>query len=223
MLTLTGVSRRFGEREALQHLDLRLAPGERVALTGSNGSGKSTLLRLACGRDRPTTGSIRFDGLPMDEDDPRVRSRVAVVAEALSCYPDLTVRQHLELVAVAHAVPDPDSVIERCLDEQTLAAHADALPGSLSSGQTQAMLLAAAWVRPRDLLVLDEPEQRLDVTARDRLAARLRAEGERGTAVLFATHHPALAHSVADRVLVLEDGRVVSDGPPERTSAQWQR
>ncbi|WTW98945.1 ABC transporter ATP-binding protein [Streptomycetaceae bacterium NBC_01309] len=213
------MSRRFGEREALKPLDLHVAPGERVALVGANGSGKSTLLRLACGRDRPTTGSVHFDGLPMTEDDPRVRSRVAVVAEALSCYPDLTVRQHLELVAVAHAVPDPGAVVERCLDEQRLAAHADALPGSLSSGQAQAMLLAAAWVRPRDLLVLDEPEQRLDPAARDRLAARLRAEGDRGTAVLFATHHPALAHAVADRVLVLEDGRVVADGAGDRVPA----
>lgn len=219
MLTLAGVSRRFGEREALKPLDLHVAPGERVALVGANGSGKSTLLRLACGRDRPTTGSVRFDGLPMTEDDPRVRSRVAVVAEALSCYPDLTVRQHLELVAVAHAVPDPGAVVERCLHEQRLAAHADALPGSLSSGQAQAMLLAAAWVRPRDLLVLDEPEQRLDPAARDRLAARLRAEGDRGTAVLFATHHPGLAHAVADRVLVLEDGRVVADGAGDSVPA----
>lgn len=197
--------------------------GERVALMGSNGSGKSTLLRLACGRDRPTTGSIRFDGLPMSEDDSRVRSRVAVVGEALSCYPDLTVRQHLELVAVAHGVADSEAVIERCLDEQRLLEHADALPGSLSSGQTQAMLLAAAWVRPRDLLVLDEPEQRLDPTARDRLADRLRAEGTRGTTILFATHHRELARAVADRVLTLEDGRVVAECTPDDLPAKPHR
>jgi len=219
LLTLAGVSRRFGEREALKSLDLHVAPGERVALMGSNGSGKSTLLRLACGRDRPTTGTVRFDGLPMTEDDPRVRSRVAVVGDALSCYPDLTVRQHLELVAMGHAVADAEAVIERCLDEQRLLRHADALPGALSSGQTQAMLLAAAWVRPRDLLVLDEPEQRLDPAARERLANRLRAEGDRGTIVLFATHHRELARSVADRVLTLDDGRVVADDPPDRLPA----
>ncbi|MFJ8746151.1 ABC transporter ATP-binding protein [Embleya sp. NPDC127516] len=211
------MSRRFGEREALKPLDLHVVAGERVALMGSNGSGKSTLLRLACGHDRPTTGTVRFDGLLMTEDDPRVRSRVAVVGEALTCYPDLTVRQHLELVAVGHAVADHEAVIERCLDDQRLLRHADALPGALSSGQTQAMLLAAAWVRPRDLLVLDEPEQRLDPAARERLANRLRAEGDRGTTVLFATHHRELACSVADRVLVLDDGRVVADGPPATT------
>ncbi|MGW1995310.1 ABC transporter ATP-binding protein [Embleya sp. NPDC001921] len=220
---MVGVSRRFGGREALKPLDLQVTRGERVALMGSNGSGKSTLLRLACGRDRPTTGSIRFDGLPMSEDDSRVRSRVAVVGEALSCYPDLTVRQHLELVAVAHGVADSEAVIERCLDEQRLLEHADALPGSLSSGQTQAMLLAAAWVRPRDLLVLDEPEQRLDPTARDRLADRLRAEGTRGTTILFATHHRELARAVADRVLTLEDGRVVAECTPDDLPAKPHR
>lgn len=214
LLTVTGVSRTFGEREALRTVGLEVAAGERVALLGPNGSGKSTLLRIACGRDRPTTGSVEFDGEPMSEDDARVRARVAVVGDALSCYPDLTVRQHLELVAVAHGVPVHE--IDRLLREQRLTDHADSLPGALSSGQLQAMLLASALLRPRDLLVLDEPEQRLDprARARARLADVLRAEGDNGTAVLFATHHRELARA-AHRVILLEDGAVVADGSPD--------
>lgn len=217
LLTMTGVSRAFGEREALGTVDLEVAAGERVALLGPNGSGKTTLLRIACGRDRPTTGSVAFDGGPMSEDDPRVRARVAVVGDALSCYPDLTVRQHLALVAVAHGVPEDE--VGRLLREQRLMAHADALPGALSSGQLQAMLLASALLRPRDLLVLDEPEQRLDPRARVRLADVLRAEGDRGTAVLFATHHRELARA-AHRVVLLEDGAVVADGSPDEVFAE---
>lgn len=222
MLTVVGVSRTFGEREALRSVDLKVAAGERMALLGRNGSGKSTLLRIACGRDRPTTGSVEFDGMPMSEDDPRVRARVAVVGDTLSYYPDVTVRQHLELVAVAHGVPQVDEAVDRSLSDQRLSDHADSLPGALSSGQLQAMLLAAALLRPCDLLVLDEPEQRLDPGARGRLADLLRAEGEKGTAVLFATHHRELARAVAHRVVVLNDGIVVADGPPHEVLAEEQ-
>ncbi|MEU9763917.1 ABC transporter ATP-binding protein [Streptomyces sp. NPDC047985] len=217
LLTVRGVSRTFGEREALRAVDLEVAAGERVALLGPNGSGKSTLLRVACGRDRPTTGTVEFDGEPMTEDDARVRARVAVVGDVLSCYPDLTVRQHLELVAVAYDVPGDR--IDELLCDQRLTDHADSLPSALSSGLLQAMLLASALLRPRDLLVLDEPEQRLDPGARGRLADVLRAEGDNGTAVLFATHHHELARA-AHRVIVLEDGGVVAQGSPDEVLAE---
>ncbi|MFJ2899102.1 ABC transporter ATP-binding protein [Streptomyces sp. NPDC087218] len=211
------MSRTFGEREALRAVDLEVAAGECVALLGPNGSGKSTLLRVACGRDRPTTGEVRFDGEPMTEDEVRVRARVAVVGDALDHYPDLTVRQHLELVSVAHGVPRDR--IDALLREQRLTGHAGSLPGALSSGQLQAMMLASALLRPRDLLVLDEPEQRLDPRARGRLADVLRREGDRGGAVLFATHQPELAR-VAQRVIALEDGSVVADGTPDEVLAE---
>ncbi|WP_016909375.1 ATP-binding cassette domain-containing protein [Streptomyces xiaopingdaonensis] len=214
LLELSGVSRDYGGHQALRSVDLRVASGESVALMGDNGSGKSTLMRIAAGRDRPSTGTAVFDGLPFTEDDASVRARVAVVGDPVSCYPDLTVRQHLLLVAQAHDVPDEERVIADALAEQRLTAHADALPDSLSSGQRQAMLLAAALLRPRDLLLLDEPEQRLDPAARARLAERLTAERRAGTAVLFATHHRQLAET-ADRVLLLAEGSPVAHGSPD--------
>lgn len=182
---------------------------------GPNGSGKSTLLRIAVGRDLPSEGTVVFDGSPLHEDDPRVRARIAVVADGAAFYPDLTVRQHLELVAVAHgAGTGADALVERALDLTRLSGRAGLRPSALSSGQTQQLLLAAALVRPRDLLVLDEPEQRLDPEARTRLREHIRQEQHRGGTVLFATHHTELALGAADRVLVLADGRVVAEGPP---------
>jgi ABC-type multidrug transport system ATPase subunit len=215
LLQLSGVSRRYGPRTALEKIDLTLAAGECVALLGHNGSGKSTLLRIAAGRDRPSTGRVVFDGLAMDENDPRVRARVAVVGDTAACYPDLTVREHLMLVAVAHGVDEPAQWIDHILAERLLAEHADALPGALSSGQLQSLLLASALVRPRDLLLLDEPEQRLDPDARQRLAELIEAETEGGVGVLLVTHHAELARAVADRVLVLRDGRAVAQGTPD--------
>ncbi|MFE5210926.1 ATP-binding cassette domain-containing protein [Streptomyces sp. NPDC056600] len=220
LLRATGVSRSYGERVALRAVRLEVARGERVALMGPNGSGKSTLLRIAAGRERPDAGTVAFDGAPMTEDDPRVRARVAVVADTPSWYPDLTVRQHLELVAVAHGVAPEE--IDTVLRDLRLHGHGDSVPAALSSGQLQSLLLAAALLRPRDLLVLDEPEQRLDPGARRRLAGIVRAQGEHGTAVLYATHHRELA-GAAHRVVLLEDGEVVADGPADEVLAGARR
>jgi ABC-type multidrug transport system ATPase subunit len=215
LLRLSGVSRRYGELVALHPTDLVLSAGRCVALLGPNGSGKSTLLRIAAGRDTPSTGSVTFDGRPLVEEDVHPRARIAVVGDASGCYPDLTVREHLLLVAIGHGVgSDAGSWVDRALADRRLTAKADALPSSLSSGQLQALMLASALVRPRDLLVLDEPEQRLDPEARADLATRIRAENDDGVAVLLATHHVELARAVADHVVLLEDGHVVAEGTP---------
>jgi ABC-type multidrug transport system ATPase subunit len=220
LLELSGVSRTYGEREALAPIDLKLHSRRCVVLLGANGSGKSTLLRIACGRDTPTSGTVRLGGSPLTEEDVRVRTQIGVVGDQVGYYPDLTVAEHLHLVAVAHgAGDDADELVAGALVDCRLDEHADALPGSLSSGQTQALLLASVLVRPRRLLVLDEPEQRLDPAARDWLAGVLAAEKKAGTALLIATHHTDLAATVADRVVVLREGAVVADGKPDKVLA----
>jgi ABC-2 type transport system ATP-binding protein len=220
LLVLAGVSRRYGERLALSPIDLTLAPGRCVAVLGVNGSGKSTLLRIAAGRDTPTTGQAVYAGRLLTQDDLVVRTEIAVVGDMVSAYPDLTVREHLQLVAVAHgAGRGAGDLVDAALRECRLDDHGGALPGSLSSGQTQALHLAAVLVRPRRLMVLDEPEQRLDPAARRWLAGLLNAEKRAGAAVLMATHHTELAASVADHVVVLSDGAVTAEGEPEQTLA----
>lgn len=219
LLELSGVSRVYGKRTALAAMNLRLRSGKCVALLGHNGSGKSTLLRIAAGRDKPSTGTVTFDGKPMNENDPAVRARVAVVGDTAACYPDLTVREHLQLVAVAHGVED----MRRLDRPRTRRADVDRprrrAAGALSSGQLQSLLLASAMVRPRDLLLLDEPEQRLDPGARRRLADLIKKETADGVGVLLVTHHAELARAVADQVLVLADGKVVADGHPDEVLA----
>ncbi len=220
LLVVSGVSRRYGDRVALQPLDLTLAAGQCVAVLGANGSGKSTLLRIAAGRDTPSAGRVSYGGRVMSEDDPVVRTEIAVVGDLVSAYPDLTVREHLQLVAVAHgAGRGSDALVDRALAECRLAGHDGALPGSLSSGQLQALQLATVLVRPRRLLVLDEPEQRLDPAARRWLGGLLRGEKQAGAALLLATHHTELAAAVADHVIVLSDGAVTAEGPPDQALA----
>jgi ABC-2 type transport system ATP-binding protein len=215
LLTLAGVSRSYGPLHALKPIDLEVAAGQCVALLGVNGSGKSTLLRIAAGRDSPTTGQVRYRGLALRADAVESRTEIAVAGDTSSTYPDLTVREHLLLVAVAHGAGGAaPGLTDAALAECRLSEHGDALPGSLSSGQRQALQLAAVLVRPRRLLVLDEPEQRLDPAARRWLASLLDREKARGTAVLLATHHVELAETAADEAIVLLDGDVIGRGTP---------
>ena len=215
LLLLTGVSRSYGSLQALKPIDLAVAAGQCIALLGVNGSGKSTLLRIAAGRDTATTGQVHYDGHPLREDALVARTEIALASDVSSTYPDLTVREHLMLVAVAHgAGGGAQRLVGDALAECRLADHDSALPGSLSSGQRQALQLAAVLVRPRRLLILDEPEQRLDPAARRWLADLLATEKRRGAAVLLATHHVELAEAVADQAVVLHDGGVIGRGTP---------
>ena len=215
LLALTGVSRSYGSLQALGQVSLELAAGECIALLGVNGSGKSTLLRIAAGRDTPTTGQVCYLGRALREDALVARTEIAVAGDVSSTYPDLTVREHLLLIAIAHGAGEDAPVLaDAALEECRLAGHESALPGSLSSGQRQALQLAAVLVRPRRLLILDVPAQRLDPGARRWLAGLLAAEKAGGAAVLLATHHVELAEAVADQAIVLLDGQVVARGAP---------
>ena len=201
MLRVRDLVRRFGEVDVVNGLDLDVAAGTAVALVGRNGAGKSTVLRCITGADKPTSGTIELDGEEMDERSPKVRSALAVVMDDMDFFPDLSVVEHLDLFAKAHRVPDAESVVDEILTELGLHAQSGQLPGTLSSGQKRRLALASAFVRPRRLLVLDEPEQRLDTAGLDWLAERLQREKADGLAVLMASHAPQLVEAVADRVV----------------------
>lgn len=207
VLRLRAVEQRYGNRPVLGGVDLDVAPGRCVALLGENGSGKSTLLRIAAGREQPTAGTAQFKGEPVSEDAPAHRAQVATVVDQAAHYPDLTVHEHLMLVALAHGLgDDARPTVDEALAEHRLAGHADAFPDELSSGQRQLMALATVRVRPYELLILDEPEQRLDTHAREELAQRLLAAKARSRAVLLATHDHTLAAKTADEQRTLHDG-----------------
>lgn len=122
-------------------------------------------------------------------------------------FPSLTVAKHLRLVTAGHRVPDAADVIEGVLDAFGVSELSDRLPASLSSGQRRRFLLASAFARPRSLLILDEPEQRLDLAMRRTLAELLVEEREQGGAVIIACHDPGMIRSVGtSALLILDDG-----------------
>ena len=203
-LRVRGLTRRFGDVDVVKGLDLDLAAGAAVALVGRNGAGKSTVLRCVSAADPPTAGTVELDGEPVDERSPHTRRHMAVVMDDIDFFPDLSVVEHLDLFARAHGVPDAEAVVDAA-HEVALVPQSAQLPGTLSSGQRRRLALASAFVRPRRLLVLDEPEARLDEAGLEWLVERLLHEKADGLGILLASHHPALVDAVADRVLNLDE------------------
>ena len=167
ILKVSGLRRAFGPNTIFDKFSLEVRTGEAIALTGRNGAGKSTLLRCLVGADRPDDGNVQVCGNPMSETSPEIRRDVATVIDDLDFFPDLSVVEHLDLLARAHGIADPDEVVDEVLEEVQLVPQSGQLPGTLSSGQRRRLALATAFVRPRKLLILDEPEQRLDTEGRD--------------------------------------------------------
>jgi heme ABC exporter ATP-binding subunit CcmA len=200
LLAVEELTKMYGGVVGFAGLSFTVGAGEAAVVVGPNGAGKTTLLRCVVGVERPDSGSVRFDGRPFDETEPAVRAAVACALDDIDFFPDLSVVEHLELLAYAHGSRDTD-LVAGLLADLGLDAARDQLPPTLSSGQRRRLALAACFVRPRRLLVLDEPEQRLDVRGREWLTERLRAELRDGVAVLLATHDAELVAALGQQVI----------------------
>ncbi len=209
VLRVADLKKSFGPVTIVNGFSLDVYAGDAVALTGRNGAGKSTVLRCLVGADRPDEGTVEVNGIKMSETNPEIRRAVATVIDDLDFFPDLSVVEHLDLLARAHGIPDADDAVDEVLNEVQLVPQAGQLPGTLSSGQRRRLALATAFVRPRSLLILDEPEQRLDIEGVHWLAERLRAERERGLAIVMASHDPTLVDTVANRIVRIGPAREV--------------
>ncbi|HSN11944.1 MAG TPA: ABC transporter ATP-binding protein [Propionibacteriaceae bacterium] len=201
VLKVSKLSKAYGSHAIVTDFSLEVWAGDAIALTGRNGAGKSTILRCLVGADKADGGTIEVCGNKLRESDPAVRRDLATVIDDLDFFPDLSVVEHLDLLARAHGLPDAEEAVDDVLHEVQLVAQSGQLPGTLSSGQRRRLALATAFVRPRKLLVLDEPEQRLDVEGVEWLAQRLKAEREAGLAIVMASHEPTLVDVVATKTI----------------------
>jgi ABC-2 type transport system ATP-binding protein len=208
--------RRFGTREALAGIDLRVAPGEAFGLLGANGAGKTTFIRCLTGWLLPTSGVVRVDGISPGEEPDAVHERLGFVPETSRLYPDLRVRGFLRFAAGARGLTGAarDAAVDRVLDELRLEDVAGRLVGNLSKGYQQRVSLAQAFLHDPPLLLVDEPTGGLDPVQQAEVQRLLRAAAGRRT-LLVCTHDLGEARALCDRVAVLSAGRVVALGPPD--------
>lgn len=209
-------------------VDLQLADGEVVALLGPNGSGKTTVVRTLCGLLPLTGGHIRSAGAVLADAatgvhlDPSERG-VGVVFQEHRLFPHLDARENVAFGPRARGVDarTARSVADRWLAQVGLADRAGHRPSQLSGGQAQRVALARALATDPHLLLLDEPLAALDVDTRREVRAMLRDHLDRFPGpVLLITHDPVEALALADRLVVVEDGRVTQDGPPAEVTAR---
>lgn len=220
VLSAQNLVKRFGERRVLDGVTLELGAHEVVALIGPSGSGKSTLLRCLNLLERIDDGQILLG----DEDisDPRVkvdavRARFGVVFQHYNLFPHLTVLHNVTIaLRRVHGVPRADA--ERhgleLLERIGLADKAGMHPDQLSGGQQQRAAIVRAIATDPEVLLLDEITSALDPELVGEVLQLVRELGRDGTTILMATHEMAFARDVADRVLFLDGGRIVEQGPP---------
>jgi ABC-2 type transport system ATP-binding protein len=209
----------YGGEPVCAPVTLAMLPGTAVGLIGPNGAGKSTVLQTVVGLLPALSGTVEFAGQPVDERSADFRRAVAGVLDDDAFFPSLTGAEHLLLTARAHGVTDPEAVVAAELATFGLTERAGALPSPLSSGQRRRLALAGALVRPARLLVLDEPERRLDTAMRRALADRLAAIVADGGTVLFASHDPEFLATLADAVLVVDEGECRLVEPADAVAA----
>lgn len=204
-MQLDAVSVAIDGQPLLAPTSLTLERGRAVAVRGRNGSGKTTLLRVLAGAQRPSTGTARVFGEPVDVRAPRFRRRVAALLGSPPIAGELTVREQLRFIATSWGGAAVDATSDALLEALGIAHLGRRFGHELSSGQLQLFSLALTLARPAALLVLDEPEQRLDEGRRALVAQVLRERIEHGTALVFASHSPDLIDRLADHsITVLE-------------------
>ena len=210
-MSFTGAVKTFGAVRAVDGIDLEVAVGETVALLGRNGAGKSTAISLLLGLNEPDEGAVALFGGPPEES---VRAgRVGAMLQETRPVPRVTVRELVSFMAGRYPAPLP---VADALERAGIADLAGRRADRLSGGQAQRVRFAVALAGNPALIVLDEPTAALDVEARHAFWESMRAYARRGHTVLFSTHYLEEADAHADRILVIDRGRIVADGTGEQ-------
>jgi ABC-2 type transport system ATP-binding protein len=211
------LSKRFGELAAVDDVSFAVPEGQLVGVLGPNGAGKTTTLEMLEGFLAPTSGTIRILGVDPRRGGRAWRARVGLVLQSTSLDPELTVRETLDLYAALYPRPWPVRDVLKLID---LASDARTRVGVLSGGQRRRVDLAIGIIGRPEILFLDEPTTGLDPEARRRTWTAVENLTQTGTTVLLTTHYIDEVDRLADRVIVLAGGRVVTDTTPQQLRAQ---
>ena len=222
MLDVAGLRKSFGALEVLRGIDLTVRPQELVFVIGPSGSGKSTLLRCCNRLEEPDEGSIRVDGVELL--DPRtdinaMRRRIGMVFQSFNLYPHMTVLGNVTLAlrkALGKSRAEAREIGEAALARVGLADKVDAYPAQLSGGQQQRAAIARAVALEPKIMLFDEPTSALDPELVGSVLAAMRELRDAGMTMVVVSHEMRFARDAADRVVFMDDGLIVEQGPPEQ-------
>lgn len=213
LMTISNVSKSFGDVNALRSISLEIKSGEVVGLVGSNGAGKTTLLRLMSGVYKPTSGTVCLDdGMPVD----KMRQRLGVVPESTGLYSRLTAWENIRYHSRMHGVSDKDSWNRT----SRFAKHLDMLENlgrhtkGFSRGMRQKTALLRALAHGPSVLLLDEPTAGLDITSARTVRALVKQLRDEGGTIVYSTHQLSEAQQVCDRIIIIHNGDIQADGSP---------
>ncbi len=220
ILALQDLHKSFGRLDVLKGISLDVREGEVIGLIGPSGSGKSTLLRCVNHLETPTQGRILFQGQEITPASlNQTRRHIGMVFQRFNLFPHLTALQNVTLApcrALGVSRMEAEANARVLLDQVQLGAKADSYPGELSGGQQQRVAIARALALNPDVLLFDEPTSALDPELVGEVLAVMRDLARQGRTMLVATHEMGFCREVASRVLFLDGGVIVEQGPPEQ-------
>jgi len=209
VLEVTGLVKKYGAMTALDGVSLRIEAGEIIALLGPNGAGKTTLIGAACGLVRKTSGKISLFGIDLDQDPVTPRYQVGLVPQEINFDPFFTVRESLRIQQGYFGQPADDARIDELLAALSLTEKAESQTRALSGGMKRRLLIGKALVHRPKLVFLDEPTAGVDVELRRDLWNYVRKLKSEGTTVVLTTHYLEEAQELADRVGVIDKGKLL--------------
>jgi polar amino acid transport system ATP-binding protein len=222
ILQVRGLVKRFGALEVLKGIDFAVAAQELVFVIGPSGSGKSTLLRCCNRLEEPDGGSIRVDGVDLMDrkcDINAMRRRIGMVFQSFNLYPHMTALGNVTLAlrkVIGRSRREADEIGRAALEQVGLADKAGAYPAELSGGQQQRVAIARALSLEPKIMLFDEPTSALDPELVGSVLAVMRDMRRAGMTMVVVSHEMRFAREAADRVVFMEAGRIVEEGPPER-------
>jgi len=222
VIRIQGLEKRFGKLHVLKGIDLHVHPGEVVCVIGPSGSGKSTLLRCINRLEEPTAGTILVAGEPVPKGGKAldlVREELGMVFQRFNLFPHMTVLRNITLAPMkvkGMSGAEAERLARELLAKVGLADKADAYPAHLSGGQQQRVAIARALAMQPKAMLFDEPTSALDPELVGEVLAVMKQLAEEGMTMMVVTHEMSFAREVAHRVIFMDDGRIIEEGPPEQ-------
>jgi glutamate transport system ATP-binding protein len=220
LVELESVRKSFDDNLVLDGIDLSIARGEAIVVAGPSGSGKSTMLRCINGLEPIGSGRIRFAGAelpPGGRDLQRARARIGMVFQQFNLFPHMTVRDNITLGPVRVKDVTAEQArrkAEELLERVGIPEKAEAVPADLSGGQQQRVAIARALAMEPELMLFDEPTSALDPEMIREVLDVMRALAHDGMTMIVVTHEMGFAREVCDRIIFIDEGRIVEEGPP---------